>query len=177
MTRRRIIWLIAGGFALLAASVTALVALPTGLLFLMRRRLPQAIDETPGTLFLVGRPSDFAFGVDTRFLESNRVCVVRNSDRLYVLYARCTHQGCTPDWFAPEAEFRCPCHESHFCMGSAFDGNGINCKGPAPRPLDRVHVEVDPDGNVVADLSKLYQWPKGQSSQFDERGAYVSLSQ
>jgi cytochrome b6-f complex iron-sulfur subunit len=62
-------------------------------------------------------------------------------------------------------------------MGSAFDGNGINCEGPAPRPLDRVHVEVDSEGQVVTDLSRLYQWPKGQRSQFDERGAYVPLNQ
>ncbi len=62
-------------------------------------------------------------------------------------------------------------------MGSAFDGNGINCEGPATRPLDRVNVEVDSRGNVVADLSRLYQWPKGRTSQFDERGAYVSLNQ
>jgi len=61
-------------------------------------------------------------------------------------------------------------------MGSAFDGNGINCAGPAPRPLDRVHVEVDADGNVVANVAKLYQWPKGQPSQFDDRGAYLPLT-
>ena len=62
-------------------------------------------------------------------------------------------------------------------MGSAFDGKGINCEGPAERPLDRVHVEVNSEGQVVADLSKLYLWPKGGRSQFDERGAYLPLNQ
>jgi hypothetical protein len=32
-------------------------------------------------------------------------------------------------------------------------------------------------GNFVADLSRLYQWPKGESSQFDDPGAYVSVNQ
>jgi len=174
MTRRKIIWLIAGGFAVVTGGIASLVALPSGVLFFLRRRLPPTIYEQSSVL-PVGRPADFAIGVNTRFLQSHRVCVVRNAERLYVLYARCTHQGCTPDWVAQENKFRCPCHESHFCMGSAFDGGGINCEGPAPRPLDRVHVEVDSDGQVVANLSKLYQWPRGQRSQFDERGAYIPL--
>jgi len=59
----------------------------------------------------------------------------------------------------------------------AFDGDGINCEGPAPRPLDRVHVEIDANGIVIADTSKLYQWPKGRPSQFDDHGAYISLNQ
>lgn len=175
MTRRKIFLLIGGGVALLAAGAASLVALPSVLLSLWRRRLPEAIEE-PTSVLRIGRPDDFTIGVDTRFLQSHRVCVVRNSDRLYVIYARCPHQGCTPDWSPSETGFKCPCHESHFCMGSAFDGNGINCAGPAPRPLDRAHVEVDAGGNVVADTSKLYQWPKGQRSQFDDTGSYVSLN-
>src|SRR5258708_7067028 len=91
MTRRKIIWLIAGSFAVVTAGLASLVAIPRGVLFFMRRRFPQTIDE-PGSVFRLGPPSDFAVGVDTRFLKSYRICVVRNSDRLYVLYARCTHQ-------------------------------------------------------------------------------------
>lgn len=176
MTRRKTMWLIAAGFAGLTAGIASLAVIPSGVLFFLRRRLPPSITE-PGSVFVVGRASDFAIGVDTRFLQTHRVCVVRNAERLYVVYASCTHLGCTPDWVGRENRFRCPCHESHFCMGSAFDGNGINCEGPAPRPLDRVHVEVDSAGKVIAQLSKLYQWPKGERSQFDERGAYVSLRQ
>ncbi|HYR74364.1 MAG TPA: Rieske (2Fe-2S) protein [Pyrinomonadaceae bacterium] len=174
MTRRTIIWLIVGTVGVVTAAFASLIALPTGILFFLRRRLPQAIEE-PASVFRIGPPADFAVGVDTRFLQSHRVCVVRNASRLYVIYARCPHKGCTPDWIASDAKFKCPCHESRFCMGSAFAGNGINCEGPAPRPLDRAHIEVDERGNVVADLSKLYQWPKGSPSQFDDPGAYVSL--
>ena|SRR6185503_7311819 len=171
VTRRKIILLIAGGFAAVTAAIGSLVALP---MLLQRRFLPSSILE-PSSSLIVGRPSDFAAGVNTQFLESHRVCVVRNAERLYVLYASCTHLGCTPDWVTQENKFRCPCHQSHFCMGSAFDGNGINCEGPAPRPLDRVHVALNSDGQVVLDISKLYQWPRGTPSPFDEPGAYVSL--
>ena len=170
MERRKVIWLVAGGVTLVAAAVASIVALPGAILSLWRRRLPQPIYEPPSA-FHVGSLSDFPVGVDTRLLQSYRVFVVRNATRLYVIYGRCSHKGCTPDWVAGEAKFKCPCHESRFCMGSAFDGNGINCAGPAPRPLDRIHVERDADGNVVADVSRLYQW-----SDFDKPGAYVPVS-
>jgi hypothetical protein len=34
--------------------------------------------------------------------------------------------------------------------------------------MDRAHVEKAPDGQIVVDVSKLYSWPKGQPSQFDQ---------
>jgi len=175
MTRRQIIGLIVGASALAGTAVASLIALPGTIVSLQRRLLPQPIIE-PGSVLRLGRPADFSIGVDTRFLQSDRICVVRNASRLYVIYARCTHQGCTPDWVPADAKFKCPCHDSRFCMGSAFDGNGMNCDGPAPRPLDRVHVEVDTNGDLIADMSKFYQWPKGQPSQFDTLGAYVTLT-
>ena len=60
-------------------------------------------------------------------------------------------------------------------MGSAFDGEGINCEGPAPRPLDRAHVELNSEGHIIVDSAKLYQWPKGGRSEFDDAGAYISI--
>jgi len=175
MTRRQLIW---GTVAALGAALAAgtLVVGPSILLFLARRRLPKEILE-PGSVTRIGPVSDFSVGVNTQFLQQQRICVVRNAERLYAIYARCPHQGCTPDWLAPANKFRCPCHASNFCMGSTFDGDGINCAGPAPRPLDRAHVEVDSAGQVVVDISKLYQWPKGRRSQFDDPGAYISLRQ
>jgi cytochrome b6-f complex iron-sulfur subunit len=131
----------------------------------------------PSTVFSIGRLSDFTPGVHTKFIQQNRICVVRNSQRVYAIYARCTHLGCTPDWVAGADEFKCPCHGSHFCIGSVFDGNGINCAGPAPRPLDRVHIELKGDGQIVLDTNRLYRWPSDARSEFDDPGAYIPLPQ
>jgi cytochrome b6-f complex iron-sulfur subunit len=87
-----------------------------------------------------------------------------------VIYARCTHLGCTPDWKPSENKFKCPCH------GSGYDSEGINFEGPAPRPMDRAHVERAPDGQILVDISKLYQWPKGQPSQFNDPGAFLTTT-
>jgi cytochrome b6-f complex iron-sulfur subunit len=171
MNRRAVLWLI-GGTVTVAASVASLLSIPYVMRFFSRRL---TADIESSTLFPIGRISDFAVGVDTRFLQSHRVCVVRNAERLYLIYARCTHMGCTPDWRKQENDFKCPCHGSHFCMGSAFDENGIHCNGPAPRPLDRAHVEIDSDGYLFADTNRLYQWPEGKRSTFDDPGAFVPV--
>jgi cytochrome b6-f complex iron-sulfur subunit len=95
--------------------------------------------------------------------------VDRTPDRVFVIYARCTHLGCTPDWKPSENKFKCPCH------GSGYDSEGINFEGPAPRPMDRAHVEKSADGQILVDVSKLYQWPKGQPSQFNDDGSFLSV--
>ncbi len=38
----------------------------------------------------------------------------------------------------------------------------INFEGPAPRPLERVKVEIGPDGQIVVDKSKKYLFEKGE---------------
>ena len=38
-------------------------------------------------------PADFSLGIDQRYLMTNRVWVVREPDRLFVIFARCTHLG------------------------------------------------------------------------------------
>ena len=64
-----------------------------------------------------------------------------------MISAICTHLGCTPDWKEAENKFKCPCH------GSGYDSEGINFEGPAPRPMDRAHVELDPSGEIVVDTA------------------------
>ncbi len=154
--RRRIIWTSVGAF--LAACF----------LMFLRFFLPRTIFE-PSTVFRVGYPSDFGFGVDTKFQQQYRIWVVRNAERLFVIYARCTHLGCTPDWKPGENKFKCPCH------GSGYTSEGINFEGPAPRPMDRAHVELDPTGQIVVDTARLYQWPKGEAGHFNEDGSYLSV--
>ena len=130
--------------------------------------LPRTLFE-PSTVFKIGAASDYALGIDEKWLQKYRIWVDRRPDRLFVIYARCTHLGCTPDWKPAEHKFKCPCH------GSGYDDEGVNFEGPAPRPMDRAHIEVAPDGQILVDTSHLYSWPKGQPSQFNDPGAYLPL--
>ena len=133
----------------------------------LRFFLPRTLFEPP-TVFKIGYPSDYSLGIDTKFQQKYRIWVDRTPDRLFVIYARCTHLGCTPDWKASENKFKCPCH------GSGYDNEGVNFEGPAPRPMDRAHVELAPDGQIVVDVSRLYQWPKGQTGHFNDPGSFLS---
>lgn len=156
VSRRRIIW----------ASIVGFMSAIS--LMFVRFFLPRTLFE-PSPIFRIGYPGDFSIGVDTKFQNQFRIWVVRNAERLFVIYARCTHLGCTPDWKQGENKFKCPCH------GSGYDSEGINFEGPAPRPLDRANVKVDAEGQIVVDTSKLYSWPKGSKSDFDEPGAFVKV--
>jgi cytochrome b6-f complex iron-sulfur subunit len=154
--RRRLIW----------ASVIAFLS--TWLLVFFRFFLPRTLFE-PSTIFKIGYASDYGLGVDTKWQQKYRIWVDRTPDRLFVIYARCTHLGCTPDWKPAENKFKCPCH------GSGYDSEGVNFEGPAPRPMDRAHVDLAPDGQVIVDVSRLYQWPKGQASHFDDPGSFLHV--
>jgi len=142
--------------------------LGTNFFMFLRFFFPRTLFE-PKTIFRIGYPSDFGFGVDTKFQKDYRIWVVRNAEGLFVIYARCTHLGCTPDWKSGENKFKCPCH------GSGYDTEGVNFEGPAPRPLDRAKVELDAEGQIVVDTSVLYDWPKGGRSKFKDPGAFLPL--
>jgi cytochrome b6-f complex iron-sulfur subunit len=152
--RRRFAW------AAVAAFLTA------WFIAFFRFFLPRTLFE-PATSFKIGYPADYGLGVDTKWQQKYRIWVDRTPDRIFVIYARCTHLGCTPDWKPSENKFKCPCH------GSGYDSEGVNFEGPAPRPMDRAHVEIAPDGQIQVDVSKLYQWPKGQPSQFNDDGSFL----
>ncbi len=123
------------------------------LLAFMRFFFPRTLFE-PKTKFKIGPPGDYDFGVDTRWQSKHRIWVIRNAEGLAVLLAKCTHLGCTPDWKEQESKFKCPCH------GSGFTPEGVNFEGPAPRPLDRCHVEVDPEGQIVVNTLQLYRFER-----------------
>ena len=152
--RRRLVW---------SAVAAFLVA---WFLAFFRFFLPRTLFE-PATSFKIGYPEEYGLGVDTKFQQKYRIWVDRTPDRIFVIYARCTHLGCTPDWKPSENKFKCPCH------GSGYDSEGVNFEGPAPRPMDRAKVEIAPDGQILVDVSKLYQWPKGQPTQFNDQGAFL----
>lgn len=154
--RRRIVWATVAG------------ALTTFFLMFVRFFLPRSILE-PSSVIRIGTPADYALGVDTKWQQLYRIWVTRTSDRLFVISAVCTHLGCTPDWKASENKFKCPCH------GSGYDSEGIAFEGPAPRPMDRAKVTLDAEGQIVVDKGTLFQWPKGEPSEFDEEGAFIRV--
>ena len=145
--RRGMVWLVlTGGLAALTFAT-------------VRFFFPRVLFE-PKTRFTIGYPTDFSPGVDTKFQQQYRIWVVRDAQGLFVLFAKCTHLGCTPDWKETDNKFKCPCH------GSGFDMEGVNFEGPAPRPLDRVYVELDATGKIVVDKARLFPYEK-----WDEPGA------
>ncbi len=111
---------------------------------------PRALFEPP-TTFSVGYPSDYGFGVDSRWQSKFRVWVCRDAEKVYVINAVCTHLGCTPDWLSSANKFKCPCH------GSGFDSAGVNFEGPAPKPMLRCKVWLAPDGQLMVDKLVLFE--------------------
>ena len=156
-SRRRIIWACIWGY------------LGVNFLMFLRVFFPRALYE-PNTIFSVGYPSDFNLGIDQRFLMTNRSWVVREPDRIFVIYAKCTHLGCTPEWKSAENKFKCPCH------GSGYDSEGVNFEGPAPRPMDRAFIQLDPTGKITVDTSRLYvNDPRAGVNHFNDTGAYLNV--
>ncbi len=154
--RRSLIWACIWGY------------LGVNFLMFLRFFFPRALFE-PKTVFSIGFPSDFGLGVETKFQRDYRIWVVRNPERLFVIYARCTHLGCTPDWKQTEQKFKCPCH------GSGYDSEGVNFEGPAPRPMDRAHVEIDATGQIIVDTNRLYVRDlKAGRDEFSNAGAFLN---
>lgn len=92
--------------------------------------------------FSVGKPEDFPSG--TRMaLESRRICIVREGDKLAAISTTCTHLGCIIG--LSETGFACPCH------GSRFDQEGNVTGGPAPKPLPWFKVTLAPNGELEVD--------------------------
>jgi len=156
-TRRRLIWTFLWGY------------LGVNFLMFLRYFFPRALFEPP-TIFTAGYPADFSLGIDQRFLQSHRAWVVREPGRLFVIFAQCTHLGCTPDWEAAENIFHCPCH------GSEYDSEGINFAGPAPRPMDRCHVALDASGQIVVNTAERFIMdPAAGTNQFNDPGSFISV--
>ncbi len=92
--------------------------------------------------FTIGRPEDFPAG--TRIsIDGQRVCVVREANRLAAISTTCTHLGCIVS--ISETGFACPCH------GSRFDQDGNVTGGPAPKPLPWYQVSLAPNGEIEVD--------------------------
>ena len=131
---------------------------------------PRVLFELPSA-FKIGVSGDYPSGdtdkhgvisVNEKFMDLQRVWIVRETDRIYAIFAKCTHLGCTPRWFPDDRQFKCPCH------GSKYYSTGENFAGPAPRPMDRYAIQQLEDGRIVVDKSELYTF-----EQFDDTRSFV----
>jgi cytochrome b6-f complex iron-sulfur subunit len=68
------------------------------------------------------------------------------------LYQRCVHLGCRVPFCDDSKWFECPCH------GSKYNSAGEYQLGPAPRGMDRFHVEIV-EGRVMVDTSEVVLGP------------------
>lgn len=143
MTRRNFLWTGWAAFAtFLGVSASAMG----------RFLLPNVLYESP-QIFKAGKPEDYPLGVSTKLMKEQRVWIVKTQTKLYAIWARCTHLGCTPNWFDAEKRFKCPCHGSNFTM----EGDVI--AGPAPKPLNRCAIALLPTGEILVDKSILETRP------------------
>ena len=143
-----------------------LTGIGLGLLGFVRFMFPRVLFE-PSPVFKAGRPNDYVEGeISEKFKESQRVWIQREGEKIIAIQAICTHLGCTPRWPPLEVKFKCPCH------GSGFTKEGINFEGPAPRPLERLKVALNEEGELVIDKSKKFLWEKGE---WEDPESFVAL--
>lgn len=130
-----------------------------------RFMIRQVLFEPP-SVFKAGKVDDYEWDVpDEKFKQQYGVWIVKLSEdvdelegkpTLVALSTTCTHLGCTPNVLLAERKIKCPCH------GSGFRLTGVNFEGPAPRPLERYKITLDPSsGEIIVDKNKKFQWEKG----------------
>ena len=74
-----------------------------------------------------------------------------------VLSQRCPHLGCRPNPCIEDYWFHCPCHQSRYDRLGIKPG-GV-AYGPAERGMDRFAVEVNADGVLTIDTSRVFLGP------------------
>jgi len=137
----------------------------------VRMLYPRVHFTLPSTVVL-GSPDQFAVGaVNTKWKKSHSVIVIRTAAGFYALRSVCTHLGCIPNWKPAENKFKCPCH------GSGFHLDGTNFEGPAPRPLERLKIFLDPDGRLVVDTAVRLRKERGEWKRDDAFVAYAAETQ
>jgi cytochrome b6-f complex iron-sulfur subunit len=149
ITRRGFSMALAVGWGSFAAAAAILGAATQSFM------APKISREPPST-FRAGKVADF---IDPKVYEQHKdknVWIVHLPEgKLIALSTICTHLGCIPNWLANDAKFKCPCH------GSGFYMNGVNFEGPAPRPLERLKIQIEGDV-VIVDKSQKFREELGQ---------------
>ena len=162
-------------FFLLMAAAGAVVGFIFGGIKTLGFMFPNATGEEPLAFKVDADPEGITVGNPLQ-ITPKRVSIIRDDAGFYAVYLICTHLGCTPNYVtnvaggtgddaantarakergkrqAPEQQpngWACPCHGSRYFIDST------NFYGPAPRPMDWVHLEYTPDGKLLVDRGKL----------------------
>jgi cytochrome b6-f complex iron-sulfur subunit len=109
----------------------------------------------------VGPPAAYPRGhVETKYRQGHGIWVVHECCgglwQIVALSTACTHLGCVTLWREELRKFKCPCH------GSGFAADGLNCEGPAPRPLVRYAIRLAEDGQLEVDRGRTFHHDRGQ---------------
>lgn len=148
-------------FSLVAAWGSLTFVTVTSLQWFMSFMVPKAPIQPPSKV-RVGKLSAYSeLGVYEDFKGENIWIVTLEEEgvrKAVAINTVCTHLGCIPNWLPGPQIFKCPCH------GSGFRKNAINFEGPAPRPLERFALELDPSGTLIVDKSKIFRYELGQWS-------------
>jgi len=130
--RRMLAWLSSVGLA-----GSAVLAVLSDLIFFKPR-----VTYGQPALFQIGKPEEYPPG--TRIArEAERICIVREGNKLAAISTTCTHLGCSVA--ISDTGFACPCH------GSRYDQDGTVTGGPAPKPLPWFKVSLAPNGEIEVD--------------------------
>ena len=111
----------------------------------LRLPMPSVYPES-NPRFRIGKPEQFAVDSVT-YLPDRRVYIFRDDDGIYAISSVCTHLGCIAA-LRDDGGFACPCHGSRFAASGKVEG------GPAPRPLEWLHVALSPSGELTVDASR-----------------------
>jgi len=162
ITRRKFPAVLTAGWVFLTLALGGLASV------LGRFMFPNVLFE-PVAKFKAGMVNDYSIGeVDERWKEKFGIWIVRTETIMYALITTCTHLGCTPNWLPSQNKFKCPCH------GSGYYKTGVNFEGPAPRPLERAKIFIDPaDGQIVVDKATSFHQERGEWTNPD---AFIKLA-
>ncbi|MBI4815529.1 MAG: Rieske 2Fe-2S domain-containing protein [Deltaproteobacteria bacterium] len=132
------------------------------------RALFPRVEARPPSTVVLGRPNEFSIGeVSERWKKSHGLILVRSSTGFYALRSVCTHLGCVPGWQPAQDKFKC------FCHGSGFRVDGTNFEGPAPRPLERLAINLDEAGRIVVDTAIRF---RGENGEWTAKEAFLSYA-
>ncbi|MGC9271497.1 Rieske 2Fe-2S domain-containing protein [Acidiphilium sp.] len=137
MKRRETLLILSTGAVAIASDATAFIqSAQAGLKYPGRLKI--------GTITEMDSKKILHFNFPTE--ESPAVVFRLPNGQLAAFSTICTHMGCPVQYEASDQLFKCPCHQSHFSATMS----GAVVAGPAPRPLPKISVDVDHDGNIYA---------------------------